>query len=155
MTKTNIATCDLIVVSITLLVVSMELRRRLPQNAANTLPTYNAPNILPLWSGPRLHEFGRPCEWKAQHRFLGSPRFKASIGPNYYQDQLGPDPHFYSIDVEEQRGDAWYVLAQKDFLPTELPPGFLQCSIEEVVTFLPNTHTVVFTIGTQQLCYDR
>ena len=109
---------------------------------------------FPLGWGRCLHEFGRPCEWKAQHRPLGSSRFQASIGPQYYQDSPSPEPSFFSIDVEEQRGDVWYVLAQKGFLPSELPRGFLARSLDEVVTFLEDTRTAVFTIGDEQLRYD-
>jgi hypothetical protein len=112
--------------------------------------------------GPRMHEMGRPAKWKSQRMYLGNTCYVASIGPSVYQDEKDSVPDYYTIDVElrlvEKRADgsiseSWLVIYQRDFAISDMPQGFLDKKISEVVSYQEQSNAVIFSIGTRKYEY--
>ena len=103
--------------------------------------------------GPSLHVMGRSSLWDAQHKELGNTGFKAAIGSNTYQDEKNIDPDSYSIDVEYKQKNSSLVCFSRDFEISDLPTGFLDKKIDDVVTYNSNTRKVTFTIGDKEHIY--
>ena len=95
-----------------------------------------------------LHEDGRPAEWKSQKMKLSKTGFVASIGPYYYKDDNDSIPDYYSIEVSKSYKNEWRVYFSRDYHIKDLPNGFLDKPINEIVKYDEDSRIVTFMIGT-------
>jgi hypothetical protein len=103
--------------------------------------------------GRRLHQDGRASEWKAQRLPLGNTGFVANAGPVFYNDNPKKTPDYYSVDVEKPDGAVSNVVFQYDFRMAELPSGFTEIPISQIVSYDDSSRTVTFKVGDQTKRY--
>jgi len=115
--------------------------------AASSTPVAASPFDM----GPRLHQDGRKSTWHPQRMSLGDSGFVADVGPVVYEGDQKPD--YYSIDVEKPDGGVLQVYFQRDLRIDEVPEGFVNKPIAEIVSYEAPTRKVSFTIGTQRFEY--
>lgn len=122
-------------------------------------PTVYRWDIRPDY-GPSALDPKRAAVWKPQRTYLGDTCVIANAGPYYYRDGEADLPVAYAIDVEVRAIDAANdptpsdrVLFQRYFRAADLPAGFEQKAIADIVSFDDATRKVRFAIGDRTFEY--
>jgi hypothetical protein len=118
------------------------------QNQEPEIPEWFKPDCGPSISAPGSQTF-----WASQSKKLGSSGFKAAIGPNKYLNNQNADTYFYSIDVEYAYKDGSLICYSRDFKVAELPQGFINKEVNEVVSYDATSRKVTFTMGDKEHVY--
>jgi hypothetical protein len=123
--------------------------------ASDNLPAGSGSSVTtkPIDTGPRLDEIVASTTWSSKRMPLGDTGFVASVGPTFHDENL-QKPAYYSIEVQKARGSAWHVYFERDLRFDELPKGFLNKPIAEIVSYDATARKVSFTIGARRFEYQ-
>ena len=111
--------------------------------AAPLIPAYGGPRAVYAEETPQ-----RLDVWYPKRVPLGETGYEAHAGPWVF-----PRPQVYTVSVERPFPGGSRTLFERAFRVDELPDGFLDWPVGQVVSFDPATRTVTFTLGGQRLDY--
>ena len=120
----------------------------------HTKPSSQNFDWIKLDVGTTVCESDRPIEFDVSSTKLGSTGFEAHAGPAIYMDENNTDPDVYSISVDYSTEFGSVIGFAREFLPSQLPAGFIDRDVTEIVTFDESTRTVSFAIGESSFRYN-